>query len=111
MHAETLNGYVIEITDGDTIVALDANHKQRKIRLAGIDAPEKANSEKAPETAQPFGERSKQNLASIVQQECCCRMEQAGPLRQNRWQSDGQWHRCQLGPDQGRHGLVVREIS
>lgn len=77
VHAETLNGYVIEITDGDTIVALDANHKQRKIRLAGIDAPEKANSEKAPETAQPFGERSKQNLASIVQQECCCRMEQA----------------------------------
>ena len=45
---------------------LTVNHKQHKIRLAGIDAPEKANSEKAPETAQAFGERSKQNLASIV---------------------------------------------
>lgn len=65
-HAETLNGYVVDITDGDTIVVLDANHKQHKIRLAGIDAPEKANSEKAPESAQPFGERSKQYLASIV---------------------------------------------
>lgn len=65
-HAETLNGYVVDITDGDTIVVLDANHKQHKIRLAGIDAPEKANSEKAPESAQAFGDRSKQNLASIV---------------------------------------------
>lgn len=65
-HAESLYGYVVDITDGDTIVVLDANHEQHKIRLAGIDAPEKVNSEKAPETAQPFGERSKQNLASIV---------------------------------------------
>ena len=65
-HAETLTGYVVDITDGDTIVVLDANRRQHKVRLAGIDAPEKANSEKAPGTAQAFGERSKQNLASIV---------------------------------------------
>lgn len=65
-HAETLTGFVIGVTDGDTITVLDSNRQQHKIRLAGIDAPEKANSEKAPETAQAFGERSKQNLASIV---------------------------------------------
>lgn len=40
-----------------TITVLDANHQQRKIRLSGIDAPEKA---------QPFGDRSKQNLSGLV---------------------------------------------
>lgn len=54
---ETLSGYVVSIADGDTITVLDANNQQHKIRLSGIDAPEKA---------QPFGEHSKQNLAAMV---------------------------------------------
>ena len=56
-HAETLTGYVVGISDGDTVTVLDARHQQHKIRLAGIDAPEKA---------QAFGERSKQHLAGLV---------------------------------------------
>lgn len=56
-HAETLSGYVVGIADGDTVTVLDANRQEHKIRLAGIDAPEKA---------QPFGDRSKQNLAALV---------------------------------------------
>lgn len=36
---------------------LDSQHQQHKIRLAGIDAPEKK---------QPFGQRSKQHLSDIV---------------------------------------------
>lgn len=55
--AETLTGYVVSIADGDTITVLDANRQQHKIRLAGIDAPEKK---------QPFGDRSKQTLADMV---------------------------------------------
>ena len=55
--AETLDGYVVAISDGDTITVLDAKRQQYKIRLAGIDAPEKA---------QAFGERSKQHLAELV---------------------------------------------
>lgn len=55
--AETLDGYVIKIADGDTLTVLDAANQQHKIRLAGIDAPEKA---------QPFGDRSKTNLARLV---------------------------------------------
>lgn len=55
--AETLTGFVVSITDGDTIVVLDAERKQYKIRLAGIDAPEEH---------QPFGERSKQNIATLT---------------------------------------------
>jgi len=56
-YAETLTGYVVAIADGDTVTVLDANRQQHKIRLAGIDAPEKA---------QAFGDRSKQNLAALV---------------------------------------------
>ncbi len=39
--ADSLTGKVVKITDGDTLYVLDANHKQHKIRLAGIDAPER----------------------------------------------------------------------
>ncbi len=39
--ADTLTGKVVKITDGDTIYVLDANYEQHKIRLAGIDAPER----------------------------------------------------------------------
>jgi endonuclease YncB( thermonuclease family) len=56
-HAETLLGRVVGVADGDTITVLDADRQQHKIRLQGIDAPEKA---------QPFGERSKQNLSRMV---------------------------------------------
>ncbi len=38
--ADTLTGKVVKITDGDTLYVLDANYKQHKIRLAGIDAPD-----------------------------------------------------------------------
>lgn len=55
--AETISGQVIGVTDGDTITVLDSSKQQHKIRLAGIDAPEKQ---------QPFGERSKQNLVELT---------------------------------------------
>jgi len=55
--AETLTGTVVGVADGDTITVLDANREQHKIRLGGIDAPEKA---------QPFGQRSKENLSRLV---------------------------------------------
>lgn len=57
IQAGTITGRIVGVTDGDTVTVLDANQQQHKIRLAGIDAPEKA---------QPFGDRSKQNLAAMV---------------------------------------------
>ena len=57
LHGETLQGKVVRISDGDTITVLDGNKVQHKIRLAGIDAPEKS---------QAFGERSKQHLSDLV---------------------------------------------
>jgi endonuclease YncB( thermonuclease family) len=52
-----INGKVVVVTDGDTIRVLDANRVQHKIRLAGIDAPERG---------QPFGNASRKYLASLV---------------------------------------------
>lgn len=56
-HADELRGRVVSIADGDTLTLLDSANTQHRIRLGGIDAPEKA---------QPFGERSKQNLARLA---------------------------------------------
>ena len=52
-----LQGKVVSVADGDTITVLDVNKTQHKIRLQGIDAPEKA---------QAFGEKSKQSLHDMV---------------------------------------------
>ena len=56
-HAETLTGRVVAIADGDPLTIVDGFNKQHRIRPSGIDAPEKA---------QPFGERSKQNLGRLA---------------------------------------------
>ena len=58
-HAATqsFDGRVVGVADGDTVTVLDSNNIQHKIRVAGIDAPEKG---------QPFGERSKQSLSRAV---------------------------------------------
>jgi endonuclease YncB( thermonuclease family) len=55
--ADVLEGRVVGIADGDTITLLDRDRQQHRIRLAGIDAPEKA---------QPFGQRSKQHLSELA---------------------------------------------
>jgi endonuclease YncB( thermonuclease family) len=55
--SDNLQGWVVGVTDGDTIRVLDASNTQHKIRLAGIDAPEKS---------QPFGQVSKRSLSDLV---------------------------------------------
>lgn len=49
-------GKVVKVADGDTITVLHGS-EQIKIRLAGIDAPEKA---------QPFGNVAKQSVSEMV---------------------------------------------
>lgn len=49
-------GEVVGVTDGDTVTVL-RGREQVKVRLAEIDAPERK---------QPFGQRSRQNLAEMV---------------------------------------------
>ncbi len=42
--AETITGKVVGVTDGDTVTVLDDAKRQHKIRLSGIDAPEKSQA-------------------------------------------------------------------
>lgn len=55
--AGAIGGVVVGVSDGDTITVLDAGKQQYKIRLSGIDAPEKS---------QPYGESSKESLSEMV---------------------------------------------
>lgn len=55
--ADQLQGKVNKVTDGDTVNVLTSDNQTHKIRLSGIDAPEKS---------QGFGNKSKQALADEV---------------------------------------------
>jgi endonuclease YncB( thermonuclease family) len=55
--ADTITGRVVKITDGDTVHVLDSTQERHKIRLQGIDAPERK---------QAFGKRSKEYLSDFV---------------------------------------------
>lgn len=79
VNAAQLKGKVVKVSDGDTITVLDSSKKQHRIRLTGIDAPEKK---------QPFGERSRQSLASMV----------AGQIVTIEWE------------DQDRYGRILGKV-
>ena len=55
--ADELTGKVVGVSDGDTVTLLTAEHRQVKIRLAGIDAPEKK---------QPFGMAAKRSMSDCA---------------------------------------------
>lgn len=55
--ADTLHGRIVGVADGDTVTVLDAENMQHKIRMMGIDAPEKK---------QAFGNKSKASLTALV---------------------------------------------
>jgi endonuclease YncB( thermonuclease family) len=55
-HADIM-GLVVAVTDGDTIKVLDADNTEYKVRLTGIDAPERG---------QPYNKVSRDHLASMV---------------------------------------------
>jgi endonuclease YncB( thermonuclease family) len=50
-------GKVVGVTDGDTLTVLTAQRQQHRVRLSGIDAPEKR---------QAFGQVSKRHLSDLT---------------------------------------------
>lgn len=57
VYAESIQGRVVGVSDGDTVALLTPDKTQVKIRLAQIDAPEKN---------QAFGQASKQSLSDMI---------------------------------------------
>ena len=57
IYAETIQGKVIKVVDGDTIVILDGSGSKHRIRFAGIDAPE---------WNQLYGKESTENLRKLL---------------------------------------------
>ena len=57
LYANVLTGKVVSVTDGDTIKVLTKNKKLYKIRLHGINTPERSHA---------FGKKSKANLSSLI---------------------------------------------
>jgi len=57
VRAAELDGTIVGVADGDTVTLLDASKTQHRIRLDGIDAPERA---------QPHGQRARQSLAALA---------------------------------------------
>lgn len=58
-----LEGKVIRIVDGDSITVLDSDNEKHKIRLAGIDTPERK---------QPYGKVARQFLAKLIFKKQVC---------------------------------------
>lgn len=56
-HGDELKGKIVGVSDGDTATLLTAEHRQVKIRIMGIDAPEKK---------QPFGQAAKKALSDCA---------------------------------------------
>ena len=52
----------VRVTDGDTIIVLDSAVSRHKIRLTGIDAPERK---------QAFGNKSKEHLSDRLAWSAC----------------------------------------
>lgn len=55
--SEVIEGRVVGVADGDSITVLTASRGEVKVRLEGIDAPERG---------QPYGQASKQSLSQLV---------------------------------------------
>lgn len=55
--AETFDGRVHSIVDGDTLIVLDGANRQRKLRLIGVDAPE---------ISQGFGQQARTALSALA---------------------------------------------
>jgi len=52
-----ITGRVVGVTDGDTLTILDGSLRQHRIRLGGVDTPERA---------QPYGKVAKSSLSSLA---------------------------------------------
>ena len=71
--ASEIRGQVVSVTDGDTVTVLDVQRVQHRVRLQGIDAPERR---------QPFSQRARAYLSDLVmKQEVVVRVDKIDRYR------------------------------
>lgn len=91
-----ITGVVVGIADGDSVTVLDADNNQHKVRVAGIDAPEKA---------QPFGKTAKERLGTLVFGKNVRlegdKRDRYGRIVANVWVSPQDCQRCPMTLDAG----------
>lgn len=90
-----LTGKVVGVADGDTLTVL-IEREQIKVRLAGIDAPEKS---------QAFGNRAKQSLAELCLGEVAHLAEQ-GKDRYKRTLAQVTCNQTDVNAEQVRRGFA-----
>ena len=101
-HAGNLSGEVVGVTDGDTVTVLDHEKRQIKVRLAGIDAPEKR---------QPFGQKSKASLSELTYRKDGDRDHgQDRSLRAHRGQVAGERPGRELGASAQGNGVALQGL-
>jgi len=57
VQGQEIRGKVVKVQDGDTFTLLTSTNEQIKVRMYGIDAPEKK---------QPYGQASKKHLSDFI---------------------------------------------
>jgi len=86
---DELQGKVVAVVDGDTLKILDAQNMAHKVRLTGIDAPEKS---------QPFGQASRDKLEDMVAGRQVTvrsiKYDRYGRILGNVWVQPGDCSRC-----------------
>ncbi len=95
-------GTVVGMADGDTLTLLDAGKTTHRIRIDGIDAPERT---------QAYGQRARQSLADLSQGRTahanCPKNDRYGRAVLPR---DGRRRGCRPGADPARTGLALHEV-
>ncbi|GMT42814.1 MAG: hypothetical protein IEMM0002_1225 [bacterium] len=81
LHKKTLTGFIIKVSDGDTVVVAPTGNKRKfTCRLYGIDAPE---TEKPHKPGQPYGEAAASVLTEMILRKTV-RIELTGERTYNR---------------------------
>jgi endonuclease YncB( thermonuclease family) len=103
LHAASLSGRVVGITDGDTVKVLSEDRTLTRIRLERIDAPEKN---------QPFGQAAKQSLSELIFQQTV-RIEVSGQDSYGRSLGQIWFHDRDINLEQIKRGMawVYRHYS
>jgi endonuclease YncB( thermonuclease family) len=60
---ESFTGKVVNVSDGDTVTVLDSDNKRIRVRINGIDAPEKGRK---PVPGQPYGDKARLNMVELA---------------------------------------------